>query len=113
MSEMLERVARALYDQEAERSAKADRIIAAARGQPVGQPSIEPYEECADAFRADARAAIEAMREPTEAMVAAAWVKRSSLDEAPTPGATFALMWRAMIDASLPDPAMTAPGRRG
>jgi len=52
-------------------------------------------------FVPDARAAIEAMREPSETMIAAAWTERSSLDEAPTPGATFKLLWQAMIDEAL------------
>ena len=45
-----------------------------------------------EAFRADARAAIEAMREPTDAMVRAGHL-----------GATAAA-WRAMVDAALAEP---------
>lgn len=59
------------------------------------------HEDARAEFRQQARAAIEAMREPTETMIAAAWTERSSLDEAPTPGATFKLLWQAMIDEAL------------
>lgn len=59
-ADVVEAMARALYDCEAERSAHADRIIAAARRKPLGQPSIEPYELCADIFRSDATAALTA-----------------------------------------------------
>jgi hypothetical protein len=62
--EAVEAVARVLYDCEADRSAHADKIFAAARGKPLGQPSIEPYELCADTFRSDARAAIAALSTP-------------------------------------------------
>lgn len=85
MNEMIERVARAVYE---------------ARNS--GRATVAEWLELPQAVRAeerrDARAAIEAMREPTEGMVQAAH------EEAPHIGSVFWWhSWRAMIDAALKD----------
>jgi hypothetical protein len=49
--------------------------------------------------RDDARVAIEAMREPTEAMVDAAWASWEDVDGSKG----FVGVWQAMIDAALGD----------
>lgn len=86
---MVERVARAMFE-----VGHAD-----AHG-----PDI--YEEQADWWRECARAAIAALREPTEAMIAAGWEGGDWCkptisyhdDDAPQQ------CWRAMIDAALTEP---------
>lgn len=78
MSEMVERVARAIYF----------------RGDDQGDTA---WHHCQlwhrDVAREQARAAIEAMREPTEAMVKAAYGRERTGTERGN--------WRAMIDAAL------------
>lgn len=59
MNEMREAVARALYDCEHARSVSADQMLANANGRPF-RDMMEPWEEVADIFRADADAALEA-----------------------------------------------------
>lgn len=73
MSEMVERVARAMF--EADRGGSWDDV----------------RENSKAMWRSFARAAIEAMREPTEAMINVGW--RSMNDER--------LPWEVMIDAAL------------
>jgi len=80
MGEMIERVAKALAD-----------------------CALEPFDELSRSkYMGDARAVIEAMREPTEAMTAAAW---DTLDWGPPMAvkdeAMPAPVWRCMIDAAL------------
>lgn len=80
MSEMVERVAQAIYE-------GPDRDI-------YLTPWPELREKDRDHFIAVARSAIQAMREPTEQMVFAAdWQERG----------TYAA-WRAMIDAAIATP---------
>jgi hypothetical protein len=82
MSEMIERVARAIYE---------DAWGIEWPPEPAGE---------ADEYRRGARAAIEAMREPTEAMLSAAGTRRPRGDEVMGPDHPWAL-WDAMIDAAL------------
>ena len=76
MSEMIERVARAIY---------------------VATPRNKPYSLLTrfkrNALEAEARAAIEAIREPTEAMLDAIYVSEQYYIGVPA--------WRAAIDAAL------------
>lgn len=58
-------------------------------------------DECWSYYAADARAAIEAMREPTKAMIEAGWADAQAEDA----GAT----WKSMIDAALAEPAPKPP----
>jgi hypothetical protein len=58
--EIVTAVALALYECEKRRADKCDRVIAAARGVPQVKPTMEPWEECAEIFLGDARAAIDA-----------------------------------------------------
>lgn len=73
MSEMVERVAKALYDSESRRADQCVSILTDALGKPVTGLRIEPWGDCEKSFMDDARIAIEAMREPTEAMKTAAY----------------------------------------
>jgi hypothetical protein len=84
MNEMVERVARAPYERLAKRRGSFVRTWDALpkRGQ--------------EYYRADARAAIAAMREPTETMLAI-WADVGDTRE------KAAHLWRAMIDAALAD----------
>jgi hypothetical protein len=94
MSEMIDRVAKAICGASGMRW---DDMLSGARDQ----------------FRRDARAAIEAMREPTEAMVKAAqeetychsWSSRGEHIEDPE------VAWTAMIDAALGEQPGDAPAR--
>ena len=90
-SEIIERVARAIYEG---RNGPGCRAWGS---QPASHQ--EPYLK-------DARAAIEAMREPTEAMLdAGKWV--SPLYDDPTPAAVE--YWETMIEAALTSPS--EPGK--
>ena len=85
MSEMVERVARAIYEDDF--------------GGPDRTPTpwAERDEEFRETVRSNARAAIQAMREPTSAMVEAADSRRD-----PRNGWLGAISaWEAMIDAAL------------
>ena len=57
-------------------------------------PNVIPWEKCAEAYREErrmfARAAIEAMREPTAEMVVAAWRSEGTSE-----------IWQAMIEEAL------------
>lgn len=88
MSEMIERVARAMY-----RSLDADPRF-------VGRADLTPEHPGWAEYCHQARAAIEAMREPTDAMI------ESARDYFPRvePRDRYAVIsdcWRAMIDAAL------------
>jgi hypothetical protein len=88
MSEIVERVARAIY-----------LVPVGGREDPYAQRWDELREKHQDAFRAIARAAIEAMREPTEAMMAGvdcAGEKAEWLS-----GKAWKVGWQAMIDEAL------------
>lgn len=80
MSEMVERVARAIYE---------------------GTPRNKPYDHLSafkrKGYEAEARAAIEAMREPTEAMCTAGRLANMSI----IGGYGGPTSWEAMIDAAL------------
>jgi hypothetical protein len=94
MSEMVERVARALQRDDFETANEADAVW-------NDQSEPDPYKE---SYRSSARAAIAAMREPTALMLFVArkmeadnehrWVKAVGHD-----------YWEAMIDAALAEPA--------
>jgi len=95
MSEMIERVARAIF--EAWRTAKGAEGTwdEALRAHAAGQASYPTAFEYVELARAEARAAIRAMREPNAIMVAST---AHVLDAGPH------RIWRAMIDAALGDP---------
>lgn len=95
---MIERIARAIY------MAHWDAGVESKRGQdhrfpPMWDAASSPVK---DWCRVQARAAIEEMREPTQAMLSsprhAAWAWRT--DE-PVSEADISEIWRAMIDAAL------------
>ena len=89
---MVDRVARALY-------AESDWALSDKRGGHVGWKD----------FRDDARAAIQAMREPSDAMLRAGFRNNRHVNSAPCDRATCIgavtmpadQAWRAMIDAAL------------
>jgi hypothetical protein len=92
MSEMIERVARALFDDEW-----------------PGEPLEEEWDHNRDAWRQKARAAIEAMREPTKAMLGDQGQPDPRFDDldyrlepSEYPRA-LTKIWEAMIDAALKD----------
>ena len=58
--DMVDRVARALYECESARSDAVDKLLSAAKGQPV-KFRMEHWDDVADLYRSDARAAIAAM----------------------------------------------------
>lgn len=97
MNKMIERVARGLHDSEAA----------------VLDNGLAPFERQPEGYRnrmcRRARAAIEAMREPTEAMISAGEATRTDcLDWSPEPGEGLdgfdpRPAWQAMVDAALKD----------
>ena len=100
MSDMIERVARALYD-------AFDKT-----GEYVGDYNTDPYRDgklyttlngkfCLAEI---ARAAIEAMREPTGAMLSAPLHEADGCDAQYQTDADFAAAWAAMIEAALKQP---------
>jgi hypothetical protein len=58
--EVVHAVARALYKREKQRADNCDEVFAAARGVPVGKPTMEPWEEVEEMYLGDAKAAINA-----------------------------------------------------
>lgn len=84
MTEMVERVARALFEAE----------------YPGGEADEYRWERSADAYRDQARAAIESMREPTETMARAALFSNPYV---PRDGLIEIEHWKIMIDAALKD----------
>lgn len=97
MSEMIERVARAmcLFD--------STSVLAVRQGEPVEIVSQRRWEGDSDFYLESARAAIEAMREPTVRMIGAGWdeiTARNSSDDLTFPEAVTDI-WEAMIDAAL------------
>jgi hypothetical protein len=86
MSEMIERLAKALYSED-DPDAWDEAVRIAARF-----PNEKYLQEEIDETRAKARRAIEAMREPTEKMSKAAW--DDGIDQP-------LVAWHAMIDAAL------------
>jgi hypothetical protein len=88
MEDMVERVARALCRRQAERSAAP-----ALSEWEMGQHVDAWWPDCVD----DARAAIEAMREPTNYMETAAYGVRDPHSDFTAPST----LYRAMIDAAL------------
>jgi hypothetical protein len=92
MSEMVERVARALF---------VDRYP---------DERWPPEARQADDYRGHARAAIEAMRAPTDAMCLAGWQAGTGVfgkdSQNPNIYRRSANSWEAMIDAALKEPAI-------
>lgn len=87
MSEMVERVARALFA-----------VAAPYTDKCCSKPKFEECQICARDAREHARAAIEAMREPTEAMVTRAMAD----DGTSMPLARgYDEVWQSMIDEAL------------
>lgn len=100
MSEMVELAARALWD------CSQKRFFA--RSAPSLNPEMAPWEHLvevapftADEFRQSARAAISAMREPTEGMLAAANALATPSEAWGDYHAPLEKVWQAMIDAAL------------
>ena len=104
--DMIERVAEAMWQAEWARAGNGGR-------RRVPWPEIAPTDQ--DRYRFVARAAIEAMREPTDEMVAACWPLHHPWGANAPPAAErpdlFQTMtdlaradWSAMIDAALPSP---------
>lgn len=87
MTTMIERVARAAYDATKESDTSWD----------------DEFQEIKTTYLIQARAAIEAMREPSTAMVDAAYAAHDAYEAAPEPKAWLGLIstHRAMIDAAL------------
>lgn len=81
---MLERVARAIYETEP--------FGTTAHGHPIAWSSVAESQK--DGFLLKARAAVEAVREPTDAVLNAGY-------EAEPTGAAILPSWEAMIDAIL------------
>jgi hypothetical protein len=90
MSEMIERVARAIFP-----DCWNDEWI-----NSLGVYTWEDFEVDRDRARTKARAAIEAMREPTDEMLSAAGTRRPVDDEVMGPDHPWAL-WDSMTDAAL------------
>lgn len=90
--DMRERIARAMYEREKARAENATEVLSGAAGRPVNGMAMEPWEECRDTYLGDADAVLEAMREPTEEMLAIFGIHRS----------VMASNWQAMIDAARP-----------
>jgi hypothetical protein len=90
MNEMIERVARAIFEQE----------------YPNGEVDEYRWERSSDAYIAQARAAIMAMREPSERMVSFAWDVHNQhygqTEETPTLVGIGAI-YSAMIEAAFSD----------
>jgi hypothetical protein len=96
MSEMVERVARAMFEDD----------------QFDYEPKMPTWEETGarEEYRRKAKIAIRAMREPSEAMIDAAYTGYDS--EGFGIGRHDALtVWQAMIDATLPDAGVTISER--
>lgn len=75
-----------------------EKVARAIRESGEGDLSLSAY---VDPFKA-ARAAIEAMREPTQAMVdAAEWAEPDYHEDDMDVGGTFKAEWRVAIDAAL------------
>lgn len=79
---------------------KVARAIAGTLGEDWNRPTMfmqqatDTHETCREVYRDMARAAIEAMREPTEAIEEAIWLRSESRS-------TMDCAWRAAIDAAL------------
>lgn len=93
--DMVERVARAIYD--AADPTSGDSVATALMDSPfVGDGGRDILSDIMDICRSAARAAIEAMREPTEAMVLAGCERDDGADRTNADG-----VYRAMINAAL------------
>ena len=106
MTDMIERVARALFvagqyewHMAAPDDAEIDRAWAAAKAKPHGRTWIDM-----------ARAAIATMREPTPAMAEAGGLEVFSCSDGDPSAEKAAAAWPAMIDAALEPP--NGPARR-
>lgn len=97
---MIERVARVFCERHVRDGMSRD-WSAALAVTPLKDRVMAAVEQRWREFERPAWDAIAAMREPTEEMIAGAWIARSTMDEAPQPGQTFGIMWRTMIDAAL------------
>lgn len=81
--DVVERVARALYACEKERSDHTDKVLSAAKGHPVNF-RMEPWDDVAELFRGDARAALSAIQPAIDEMrevLASFAVAADDLDE--------------------------------
>lgn len=97
MSEMIERVAKALYDMEPieDSGESIDGFQVTPAGALTWEAVKECHEEVAEHYREQAQAAIAAMREPTEAMMDAGDIFADN---------TVRQCWQAMIDEALGEP---------
>jgi hypothetical protein len=59
MSEIVEAMARELYERELGRSKHCEAVLSAASGKPI-KDTMEPWDEVADMYRKDAESALEA-----------------------------------------------------
>lgn len=85
--EIIERVARAIYDDEFGEGAWVD-LLASAKVHKLTRPTATERK-----YHQRARAAIEALREPTDAMVDAGWASANDENARDT--------WRDMVDECL------------
>jgi hypothetical protein len=92
MSEMVERVARALYER------RWREVKGQAEQQREQQFELSVYREH---YLADARAAIEAMREPTEGMFIAGVACMAAFADHPDQNMSFPILWGHVIDEAL------------
>ncbi len=102
MTDIVERVARALYERDPLMDQETD-----LDGWPAGPVYTIPWdsdglsEDVRDEFRADARAAIAAMLEPTEGMVEAGGGRYVNLERADDQAYEPPAIYRAMIQAAI------------
>ena len=104
MNEMVERVARALYQLSPyEDAGEAIDGFQVTPGGPIGWADLVEFDDsAANHWREEARTAIAAMREPTEVMCAAGDIVANDM-WGPD------VVWRTMIDAALANGPMTEP----
>lgn len=67
-------------------------------GDAMGSDIYETLDAALSALEAAGWACVPV--EPTEEMIAQAWIKRTQMDEMPSPQKVFAEMWRVMLSAS-------------
>ena len=114
MGEMVERVAKALYEiSPYEDAGEAIDGFQVTPGGPVKWESlVECYGDAADEWREQARAAIAAMREPTGLAIRDGMIAiETRRPECGSSREQAAACWRAMIDAALADGPATEPTR--
>lgn len=103
--ELIERMARALYECERERAENATEVMETATGRNCPSMAMEPWDECFECFLSDATAALSILdqagmvivpREPSEAMLNYAAGSRHTRLVAKA-------HYQAMIEAALTD----------